>query len=66
MRTCLRKHIQLFTSLICSCSSNIVTPRPDEVHSTCNCNGAYAPSAIVKFSKNCATFVIKESGGVKI
>ena len=43
-----------------------VTPRPDEVHSTCNCRGA--PSAIVKdkivkFSKNCGTFTIKESGG---
>ena len=46
-----------------------VTPRPDEVHSTCNCKGAYVHQVplqrikIVKFSKNCGTFVIKESGG---
>ena len=39
------------------------------MHSTCNCKGCIcAPSAIVndkivKFSKNCCTFAIKESGG---
>ena len=44
-----------------------VTPRLDEVHSTCNCRARIcAPSAIVKdkilkFSKNCGTFAIKES-----
>ena len=46
--------------------------RPDEVHSTCNCKDALcAPSVIVKdkilkFLKNCGTFAIKESEGVKV
>ena len=36
------------------------------MHSTCNCKGICAPSAIVKdkilkFLKNCGTFAIKES-----
>ena len=43
-----------------------VTPRPDEVHSTCNCRDTYVHSVIVKdkivkFSKNYGTFAIKES-----
>ena len=46
-----------------------VTPRPDEVHNTCNCRGAICAlnaivkDKIVKFSNNCGTFTIKESGG---
>ena len=57
----------------CACvlHKNNVTPRPNEVHSTCNCRDTCALSAIVKdkiikFSKNCGTFAIKESGGGKL
>ena len=62
-----------------SSNSSIVTPRPERVYGTCNHREhlytkrlfsaievfleVVIKDKIVKFSKNCGTFVIKESGG---
>ena len=58
---------------------NIVTLRPEKVYGMCNCRVVFVhqnifsaivifleiviKDKIVKFSKNCGTFVIKKSGG---
>ena len=59
-----------------------IMPRPEKVYGMCNCMCTKGflnyfsviieflkvvfKGEIIKFSKNCGTFVIKESGGVKV